>query len=187
MFTFTADINFDYLDQLKQERVIEMRVPSFSRPQFAINSGTTSKTIIIPVNDNDLADVFKETRDNISLQDISEVTIMVLGHAGLERLNKFREYRDGWDLGKGRELSQKSLSTMEYFVNQFYSFHVTPSVFMSNEGNLLLGWEDTAGKRIELEFYPNAIGYYIETLDEEEEIVLDTTQIEILVQKLHQI
>jgi len=112
---------------------------------------------------------------------------MILSHDGLQRLHKFREYQDGWDFGHGNMLSLKSLSTMEYFVNQFYNFQVTPSIFMSHEGNLLLGWEDATGKKIEVEFYPDSIGYYIETLDEEEEITLDATQIATLVTKLHRI
>ena len=185
MLTFTADINFDFFDQLKEEQVVEMRVPYVCKPHFAIDFGTTSKTIII--NESVLEDMLKESKAKISLQDVSEVTTMILGHDGLERLNRFREYQEGWDFGTGSKLSLKSLSTMEYFINQFFSFPDTPSVFMNNDGNLSLGWEDTEGKRIELEFNPNSIGYYIESLDEEEEIVLDKTQIETLIQKLHRV
>ncbi len=115
------------------------------------------------------------------------MTESLLGSAGVERLKKFMEYDAGWNFGGGFPLSRESLSKMEYFINQFFNFQVTPSVFMSNEGNLLLGWEDKTGKGIELEFFNDKIGYLIESIDEEDEITLDRKQIEILVNKLHQV
>lgn len=189
MIDFSPNTEPYYLTQeLKCKQVLEYRISASSKPyRYAFVGSTNSKVSIIPVSDRIWNSEFRIDEKGISFQDLGKVTKMVLGHEGVDRLNKFRQYEAGWNFGEGLSLSSKSLSTMEYFIDQSFSFKVSPSIFMSNEGNLLLGWEDNAGKKIELEFQDESIGYFIESLDEENEIVLDRKQIEALVNKLHQI
>jgi len=47
-----------------------------------------------------------------------------------------------------------------------------PSLFFTLEGNLELGWEDRNGQAIEIEFYPDKIEYFIESLNEESSVAL---------------
>lgn len=186
MFSFPCDANFDYLKTVAQEHVLELRVTLSSNNSYVLGSGT-SKIIIESIGGYTWDDKLQAQKKDISFQEISKVTAKKLGCEGLDRLNKFREYQAGWDFGKGLPLSDESLTTMDYFLNQFSNFHANPSVFMNSTGNLLLGWEDKGGKRIELEFHADAIEYYIESLDEEERIVLDRNLIASLINKLHQI
>jgi len=181
MFSYPVDIDYDYLKELNSKPAIEYCMQQSTKPiPFRVN---TTSTIDI---DNYIDEWLPKSNGSISLQDVSEVVAMILGDNGLARLNEFKSYKDGWDCGTGKGLGEQSLAHFEYFINQFIDFKVRPSVFMSKEGNLLLGWEDNLGKSIELEFYAESIGYYIESLDEENNISFDRNSIETLIQKLHQ-
>lgn len=109
----------------------------------------------------------------VNTDQLSEKTATILGKNGLERFESFKNYSKGWDSGYGLPLSHKSIAVMEYFISQFSNFHGEPSLFLTPNGNLQLGWENTHGQIIELEFYPDKIEYYIESLDKEGKINLD--------------
>jgi len=188
LITHQVNTNYnDYLKELMPTQVVELRLQK-NPLRYSFACGTTSDVKIIPIIvDHNWTEREQGGPKNVSILDISKATEMVLGLEGVERLNNFREYEAGWSFGDGAPISQKSLSAMEYFINQFFSFQIIPSIFMSNEGNLLLGWEDITGKQIELEFFEDSIGYFIESLDEENEIALNRDEISLLVDKLHQI
>ena len=165
--------------------VIESRIQPQPYPKiFKYVNGTASGVELF--FGNVLGSAFPE-RENISFLDIGKVTEMVLGREGVERLNRFRMYEPGWNFGEGECLSGKSFVLMEYALNKFSLFETIPSIFMSNEGMLLLGWDDKSGNKVEIEFLEESISYYIESLDEENEIDITLSQIELLASKLQQI
>ena len=73
-----------------------------------------------------------------------------LGAHGLSRLNEFRCYRQGWDNGKGAAFSAASEKQFTTFIQEYADAlsKVRPSVFLTREGNLQLGWEDKNGKAV---------------------------------------
>jgi hypothetical protein len=93
----------------------------------------------------------------------------LLGAHGVSRLSEFRHYRQGWDNGKGTSLSPDSEKQFATFVQKFAGElgKVRPSVFLTREGNLQLGWEDTRGKAVEVEFFPSHLDVFIESANEE--------------------
>lgn len=98
----------------------------------------------------------------------------VLGKNGIERYEDFKSYPDGWDNGVGARLSGRSTAVMETFFGVFSDFDTKPSLFLTRDGNLQLAWENSGGERIELEFYPDHIEYYIQSREEEGEIEVST-------------
>lgn len=189
LITHQVNTNYnDYLKELVPTQVVELRLQSNKNPlRYPFVCGSTSDVKIKPIIDHNWTEREQDEPKSVSFLDISKATEMVLGLDGVARLNNFREYEAGWNFGDGAPISPRSLSAMEYFINQFFSFQIIPSIFMSNDGNLLLGWEDSTGKQIELEFFEDSIGYFIESLDEENEIALNRDEISLLVDKLHQI
>ena len=93
----------------------------------------------------------------------------VLGSHGVSRLDEFRHYCQGWDNGKGTALSPASEKRFTTFLRKFASElgKVRPSVFLTREGNLQLGWEDKSSKAVEVEFLPDHIEVFIESSNEE--------------------
>jgi len=108
----------------------------------------------------------------------------VLGINGIERFEEFKQYKDGWDHGKGKALSYRSVAIMERMMNQFQDFPCEPSLFFTREGNLQLGWDDNDGNSVELEFCPDSIEYYIESEDLEGEIGVNEPGIKSLISYL---
>lgn len=97
----------------------------------------------------------------------------IVGQNGLQRLKQFRKYDEGWEFGSGKPLSSRSLASFKLFCEQFSErIRNEASLFLTREGNLQLGWEDKGGGKIEFEFFPDRIEYYIEALDDEGEIAL---------------
>lgn len=126
---------------------------------------TKQKTEILEVEISE-----PKQKDNLIL---SRVAIAVIGANGKRRLDEFKDYPDGWYGGKGKKLSKRSIFVFEQFVknlSEIKSFH--PSLFFTLEGNLSLGWEDKSGQSIEVEFYPDKVEFYIESLSEESEVKL---------------
>jgi len=120
----------------------------------------------------------------VNIDQLSEKTVTILGKNGLERFETFKKYSKGWDSGCGLPLSHRSVAVMEYFINQFSDFHSEPSLFLTPNGNLQLGWENTHGQVIELEFYPDKIEYYIEACEIEEKVNLDKKSMDWLISML---
>jgi len=96
----------------------------------------------------------------------------VLGLNAVKRFDLFKQYKSGWDVGRGLPLSLHSVAVMEAFISFFNDFRQEPSLFLTPEGNLQLGWEDKDNNSVEIEFFPDRIEYYIESFDEEQAIPL---------------
>lgn len=104
-------------------------------------------------------------------------TKQVLGSNATKRFELFKQYKSGWDVGRGLPLSPRSVAVMESFISFFSDFKQEPSLFLTLEGNLQLVWEDKDNRPIEIEFFSDRIEYYIESLDEEQAISLTYSEI----------
>ena len=70
----------------------------------------------------------------------------IVGENGVRRFEEFRQYHAGWDGGRGRPLAPRSVTTLELFLRQLPELAaLEPSLFLTHEGNLQLGWEDRQG------------------------------------------
>jgi hypothetical protein len=99
---------------------------------------------------------------------LSENSKRVIGENGVRRFEEFKQYHDGWDHGRGKPLSAHSVATLEEFLRQMPELAtVEPSLFLTHNGNVQLGWEDAERNAVEVEFFPDRIEYYIESRDEE--------------------
>lgn len=98
----------------------------------------------------------------------------ILGENASARFDEFSQYREGWDFGRGRRLTPGSVAALELFLEAYSSFPTRPSLFMTAEGNLELAWENHAGQRVEVEFFPDRFQYAIEAdgTDQEGELEL---------------
>ncbi|HUE82312.1 MAG TPA: hypothetical protein VMM84_09365 [Pyrinomonadaceae bacterium] len=105
---------------------------------------------------------------------LSEAAVRVLGENGERRFQEFAEYETGWNMGQGKALSIRSVALLERFLHEVPELaDCSPSLFLSSEGNLELGWEDDRGNVIEIEFGPDHISYYIESLSEDRSVPLE--------------
>lgn len=117
------------------------------------------------------------------VDELNEDTVKVIGENGLQRFEQFKKYSEGWDFGIGKPLSSHSVASFKLFCKHLSEpIPDEPSLFLTREGNLQLGWEDKEGNKIEIEFFPDKIEYYIEALDDEGEV--DLTHISQLVDTL---
>lgn len=123
----------------------------------------------------------KQQREALNVQDnelsrkenliLSREAIVIIGENGKRRFDEFKKYPKGWYGGKGKKISDWSVSNFERFINNLPELkQFRPSLFFTLEGNLSLGWKDKNGQSIEIEFYPDKIEYFIEMLDEESSI-----------------
>jgi len=105
---------------------------------------------------------------------LSENSKRIIGEHGVQRFEEFKRYHDGWDYGRGRALSPRSVAAFESFLRRVPELAaVEPSLFLTAEGNLQLGWEDEQGRVVEVDFLPNRIDYFIESSQEEGSSRLD--------------
>jgi len=105
---------------------------------------------------------------------LGETAIRILGENGQRRFQEFTRYQAGWDVGRGAPLSPRSATILEAFLARLPGLATyQPSIFLTHNGNLELGWEDSGGSAIEIEFWPDRIGYYFEGLDEEGTVRLE--------------
>ena len=169
------------------------------RPRREIEYGSISNRRVqsptIPINLNESANPINPSDwlllETKPVDELSEDIIKIIGENGLQRFEQFKKYSEGWDFGIGKPLSSHSVASFKLFckrlsepipVDSINSPQDEPSLFLTREGNLQLGWEDKEGNKIEIEFFPNKIEYYIEALDDEGEV--DLTHIYQLVDKL---
>lgn len=104
---------------------------------------------------------------------LGENTKKVIGENGVRRFAEFKGYQQGWDYDHGDPLSISSVRILEWFLRQIPEVAVCdPSLFLTHYGNLQLGWEDSRGDSVEIEFFPNKLEYYIEALNEEDSVDL---------------
>jgi len=115
---------------------------------------------------------------------LSKKAISVLGTNGLRRFETFRNYEKGWDGKFSFPLSNRSIAVMEYFINQFFDFKKEPSLFLTGNGNLQLGWENLLGQKVELEFFPDKIEYYVEAVEEEGQVDINEGNVSWLISVL---
>ena len=86
-----------------------------------------------------------------------------LGTNGINRLFGFLQYKDGWDFGMGKSLSNESLEVMRDFLKNYNEFcSKEPFVFLTLNGNVQISWKDKQGNAIEIEFFPESYHYYFE-------------------------
>lgn len=105
---------------------------------------------------------------------LSENSKRIIGDHGVQRFEEFKRYHDGWDYGRGKALSPRSVATFEAFLRQVPELSaVEPSLFLTSEGNLQLGWEDGEGGVVEVDFLPDGVEYYIDTTGEEGTVRLE--------------
>lgn len=106
--------------------------------------------------------------------DLSELAVRALGDQGRRRFESFRRYPDGWGGGKGKQLSTASVAMFERFVRRVPDIgKVRPSLFLTFQGNLQLGWKDKEQRDIEIEFTPNRWEYYLESRDAEGSVTIE--------------
>lgn len=121
------------------------------------------------------------------IDELSSDVTQIIDDNCRDRINIFREYEEGWDLGRGKQLSPASLAVFELFVRSFNSFQTDPSVFLTHDGYLQLAWEDSNGSDVEIDFLPDGLDCYIDSLDYEDVTPLLISDIESLVNKLKSI
>lgn len=104
---------------------------------------------------------------------LSREAILMLGENGKNRFDEFKRYPKGWFGGKGREISKYSVAVFERFIKKIPELKLfSPSLFLTLEGNIALGLDDKNKQNIEIEFHPDKVEYYVESLDEEASIGL---------------
>ncbi|HEX6037569.1 hypothetical protein [Longimicrobium sp.] len=106
-----------------------------------------------------------------------------LGENAAARFAEFRQYRDGWDFGRGRRLSAGSVRALERFVDAGPCFPTRPSLFLTQDGMLELAWEDHAGRRVEVELLPGCYLYFVEG-EHDDEGVFEPRQVPALLAHL---
>jgi len=98
----------------------------------------------------------------------------VLGNYGIDRLCKFAELKSGLDFGRGKALSPASLGMLEFFLQKYTALEeAEPSIFLTQDGNLQLEWEDKKGNHVEVEFFYEYIEYFLSATGEEGEYNLN--------------
>jgi hypothetical protein len=138
-----------YATALKVAPLGSNRTPSSSRLKATEHNWVISETQKPPITLNDNAK-------------------RIIGDNGLRRFKEFQSYQEGWEFGQGKRLSLYSVRTFEWVLMRLPELAVQePSLFLTRNGNLQLGFEDAQGSTIEIEFFPNRVEYYMEASDEE--------------------
>ena len=120
-------------------------------------------------------------------EDINKHVKKMIGVNSVNRFYEFKLYKDGWDNGRGKKLSTRSIAVFEFFLSSLKKFDDEPSLFFTRNGNLQLGWEDSNENVIEIEFYPEKIEYYLESTSEEDEIGIIDEELTSLVEKINRL
>lgn len=99
---------------------------------------------------------------------VSDQLFRLLGDDGAARVEHFKLFSANWAGDVGKPFSHESLKVLNDFVESYGSLvPAEPSVFLTRAGNLQLGWKDAKGGIIELEFFPDKIEFYSESLHSE--------------------
>jgi hypothetical protein len=103
---------------------------------------------------------------------LNEATKRIIGDNGVRRFNEFKRYHKGWDFGRGERLSATSVRIFNWFLGKMPDLAAyEPSLFLTHQGNLQLGWETDQGA-IEIEFFSHKLEFYIEPLNLEDAVAL---------------
>ncbi|MBF0473711.1 MAG: hypothetical protein HQK93_08270 [Nitrospirae bacterium] len=124
----------------------------------------------------------------MNVEDTSLIQQFLDKHS-IDRLENFKKIPSGWDEDESLQLNNDTIKTMEEFLNNLLDFNLIfnkrPSIFLTNEGNVALGWENIDGKSIELEFMKDKIEYYIESIEMEDFINKTPIKINKLISELY--
>lgn len=98
---------------------------------------------------------------------VPEQTKQFLGEHNTDRLYLMLDTEAGWDFGKGEQLKYYSLKALNWFANSVPLNTDSFSLFMSNEGHLVLeGYQPTTEKNvIEITFKDRIIEMWFEDSD----------------------
>jgi hypothetical protein len=107
--------------------------------------------------------------------DIEQALLTKLGARGWGRIHHFRNhYNQPWGERRGEPLSPRALGLLTRFVAAAtFPAGGQPSVFLTDQGNLELCWEDATGAARQVEFKADGIDYYIEATSEEKSVGSD--------------
>lgn len=102
--------------------------------------------------------------------DEEDLLIQKLGARGWVRLVQFSNfYGPGWGEGHNKQLSPKGQASFLLFLTQVtFREGADPSVFLTDNGELELAWEDAQGHPIQLVFGRTGIGTYTGRNEREE-------------------
>jgi hypothetical protein len=162
--------------------VVERAYPNFAQSSGAL-LGDKYYLLNSSLLASDLGDINKFVM--MRVDHLGNATKEAIRNIGCERFDNFLNYEAGWDGGSAKPLSLESVAMIEVFIANFTIFVTEPSLFLTKKGNLKLGWEDSNGSAIEVEFMPNSFKYYIEHRDEEGTIKI--ADVRKLIDKLHSI
>ena len=74
----------------------------------------------------------------------------------------------------GKKVSTQSVAALQSFLSDGQTLWAEPSIFLRQDGNLQLAWEDTDGNAVELDFLPTGITFFHEKREQESIYRLDT-------------
>lgn len=120
---------------------------------------------------------FDRIEFQVAASDLLSSSANLLGSNSYERFKRFLEYSDGWGGGFGKKLSTQSVAALQNFLSDGQSLCAEPSIFLRQDGNLQLAWEDAEGNAVELDFLPSGITFFHEKSDKESIYQLDTQSI----------
>lgn len=105
--------------------------------------------------------------------DEQDLLIKKLGDRGWGRMLLFSKYYTP-DWGEGnRQVSPRAQAALLRFLEHvIFRDGADPSVFLSNDGELQVAWNDTSGKAVQLLFGPNTIEVFHEAKLREESLPL---------------
>ncbi len=101
-----------------------------------------------------------------------ELLIQKLGARGWVRLLQFsRFYGPGWGEGRNKQLSPKGQAAFLLFLKDVtFREDADPSVFLTDEGELELAWEDANGHPVQLVFGRRGIRVFVESTGRDEPV-----------------
>jgi hypothetical protein len=107
--------------------------------------------------------------------DREELVLKKIGVKGWGRLHHFRNYySQGWGEHGGKPLSPRALEAFYRFIEVLPPANGhKPRLFLTDDGNLELCWDDPEGKSIQVEFTASRIEYYIESTNREGHVGFD--------------
>lgn len=117
---------------------------------------------------------YEKMEFQVAASDLLSSSAKLLGKNSYERFKRFSEYPDGWGGGKGKSVSPQSVAALQSFLSDGQAFSAEPSIFLRQDGNLQLAWEDAEGNAIELDFLPSRITFFHEKNEQESTFSLDT-------------
>lgn len=128
---------------------------------------------------------FDSIEFQVAASDLFKSSAKLLGSNSYERFKRFLEYSDGWGGGLGKKVSTQSVAALQNFLSDGQTLWAEPSIFLKQDGNLQLAWEDADGNVIELDFLPSGITFFHEKSGQESIYRLDKQSISSLKESVH--